>query len=107
MADNNLSLEFTGYNITDEHPAFYKSKESKPKDFYIIHVYTPEHFTLLRYVEVAGMVTTHFSTINNKYELQDIIVKSAYESRKLKVITREEYSKFKNIYDNYIKSVHI
>lgn len=107
MKDNNLKLEHTGFDINDEHPVFYKSVESKPTDFYIIHAYTPEHFTLLRYVDVGGIVTTHFSTINNKFELADMIIKSTHGYKKLHVISREEYLRFRDAYDNYMKSIHI
>lgn len=102
----NFALEHTGYDVTDEHPLFYRSKESKPTDFYVIHVYTPEHFTLLRYIDVGGVVTSHFSTIHNKHELHEMVVKGVHEYHKLQVISREDYLNYKNIYDNYIKSIH-
>jgi len=107
LKDNELKMEFSGYDITNERPVYYKSKDSNQRDFYLIHAYTPEHFTLLRYMEVAGIVTTHFSTINDKYELQEMVVKGAHKAKKLKLITREEYLFYKNIYDNYMKSIHI
>jgi len=105
--NKNLSLDYTGFDINDEHPVFYRSVDSKTSDFYIIHVYTPEHFTLLRYIDVGGVVTTHLSTINNKHELADVILKSSHSYKQLRVISREEYLNFKNIYDNYMKSIHI
>lgn len=107
LKDNVLNLEFTGYDTNSEQPVFYKSKESKAKDFYLVHAYTPENFTLLRYIEIGGVVTTHFSTITNKYDLQEIVTKGMYQYKQLIMITREEYMKLKNMYDNHMKSIHV
>lgn len=105
--DKEFSLEFSGFDITDEHPVYYKGLNSSEDDFFILHAYTPEHFTLLTYMEVAGVVTTHFSTITNKHELYQIIINGSYQYKKLKIITREEYLRYKNKYDNYLKSIHL
>lgn len=105
--DQKFELEYSGFDINEEHPIFYKSVDSKPTDFYIIHIYTPEHFTLLRYMDVAGIVTTHFSTIHSKHELLDVITKGIHEFKKLRIITRDEYLSYKDRYDNYIKSIHV